>query len=286
MRNRHHTPCLLLAVLAVSAFSACTTQQEYAYLKNVPRYIGIPVTTTYNTTIFAGDRLHIDVFSQTPESTIPFNQGIARDSLTLKSQRFMRDTLRATNTRGYLVDDDGNLLFPLLGSIHAEGLTLDSLGHLLEQRLKADDYVADPLVTVKLMNFRVTVIGEVVRPSQLHGDGNRLTIFEALAQCGDVTMDGLRDEIIVVRRTQNGETVDTVDLTSRAILESPYYYLQQNDIVYVSPNEKKRKTAYRNEDWPSYMSLGTEAIRFAYTTIYRWFISPTIKTVLQELQEQ
>ena len=104
-----------------------------------------------------------------------------------------------------------------------------------------------------------------------------MTIFEAIAQCGDVTMDGKRDQVVVVRSHGGKETIDTVNLTSRTVLESPYYYLQQNDIVYVVPTKKKQRTSYRNEDWPQYLTTGLEAVRFAYTTIYRWFINPTTR---------
>ncbi|MBR4739240.1 MAG: polysaccharide biosynthesis/export family protein [Bacteroidales bacterium] len=270
-------PACLLPLVLLLLLVSCSTPQKYAYFSDVPRGKEFPIEQTYSATIFAGDQLYIDVYSQTPESTLPFNQSAVKSD----DARFMRDTLHATNTRGYLVGSDGSMIFPLLGVLQVEGLTLDSLSHMIERRLKEGHYVDDALVTVKLMNFRVTVIGEVQRPSQLHSDGTRLTIFEALAQCGDVTMDGMRTNVVVVRKGLNGEVVDSVDLTRPEALNSPYYYLQQNDIVFVQPTEKKRKTAYRNEDWPTYLNFGVQAVRFAYTTIYRWFIDPTIKQYLQ-----
>ena len=265
-----------LSLVVIGLFCGCKSQQEYAYFSDVPRNTEFPIAQTYSATVFAGDRLHIDVYSQTPESTQPFNQEVVR----VGDSRFVQDTLHATNTRGYLVGTDGTITFPLLGLLPVEGLTLDSVSHLIERRLKEGHYVDDALVTTKVMNFSVTVVDEVANPSQLHSDGTRLTIFEALAQCGDVTMDGMRTNVVVVRKGLNGETVDSVDLTRPEVLNSPYYYLQQNDIVYVQPTEKKKKTAYRDEDWPQYLNFGVQAVRFAYTTIYRWFFSPATREVL------
>ena len=259
------TKAYIASLIAALLLSACASHEDYAYFSNVPRGKAFPINQTYSATVFVGDQLHIEVYSQTPESTQPFNQEVVR----MGNSQFLRDTLRATNTRGYLVGADGCIEFPLLGRVRVDGLTLDSVSHLLSNRLREGHYVDDALVETKIMNFRVTVIGEVKQPSQLHNDGTRLTIFEALAQCGDVTMYGLRTQVVVVRRGINGEMVDTIDLTRPEILESPYYYLQQNDIVFVSPNKKRRKTAYRNEDWPQYLAIGTSAVSLAYATIYR-----------------
>ena len=107
------------------------------------------------------------------------------------------------------------------------------------------------------------------KPSQLHCDGNRLTILEALAQCGDITMGANPTCVVVVRQNLGSEEVDTLDLTSRTLFDSPCYYLQQNDVVYVSPTEKRRKQAWRNEDWPHYISISTSALSIAYRTVYR-----------------
>jgi polysaccharide export outer membrane protein len=109
----------------------------------------------------------------------------------------------------------------------------------------------------------------VAEPKLIEADGSRLTIFEALAQAGDVTINGLRTNVLVIRTGVDSETVDTVDLTRKEIFDSPYYYLQQNDIIYVEPTEKRKREAWRNEDWPSYLSISTSALRMAYTVVHR-----------------
>lgn len=253
-------------------------QQKYVYLEDAPRGEEITVENNYSSRIFPGDILYIYVYSQTPESAVPFNEETNRTDYSARTIDNWRS--EQYHPTGRLVGTDGLLHFPLLGTLSTTGLTTDSLAHVIEQRLIESQYVNDPIVTVSLMNFRTTVIGEVVSPQQIHVDGNRLTILEAIALCGDITMDGMRDKVIVVRNTDGKETIDTVNLTSRSLLNSPYYYLQQNDIVYVPPTKKKERLAYRNETWPVYLSTGIAAVQFAYNTVYRYLINPRTREIL------
>ena len=137
----------------------------------------------------------------------------------------------------------------------------------LEKTLRNTNYISDPVVTVNLLNFHVTVIGEVKQPQLLHSEGDRLTIFEAIARCGDITLDGMRDQVVIVRTGNGTQTIDTVDLSKKELLDSPYYYLQQNDIVYVEPSPSKKRKAVRNDEWPPYVTTATAAIRLAYAII-------------------
>lgn len=269
--------CLIPVLLLLLS---CSTEQKYAYLKDAPRDKSVPMTQTYSSRIFPDDQLYIYVYSQTPESVIPFNEETNRTDYTART-KVTSSQRRNFKPRGHIVGTDGSLLFPVIGTIPTTGMTTEQLGHEIERRLKEGNYVNDPIVSVSLMNFRVTVIGEVTVPQQLHADGNRMTIFEAIARCGDVTMDGMHDNVVVIRNTDGKEVIDSVDLTSREVLQSPYYYLQQNDIVYVTPSEKKKKTAYRNEDWPTYLSTGVAAVQLAYLTVYRLFFSPAARNTQQ-----
>lgn len=242
-------------LLALLLFTACGTQQKYAYLSDAPRNEKMPIVENYGANIYPGDQLYISVYSQTKESTIPFNE---ETNSAIGA---------AKEIKGYLVSDDGFIIFPVMGRVSAEGHTLESFAHELEARLKEGNYVKDPTVTVTLMNFRVAVIGEVKKPQLVHVNGNRITIFEAIAQCGDITMDGLRDQVTVVRFKEGEYVADTVDLTSRAILDSPYYYLRQNDIVYVEQTDKKKRIATRDEEWPHYVSTGVSAVQLARSVL-------------------
>ena len=262
-----------LAIAAITAtvllLAACTAQKEYAYLKDVPRGEALPISQSYKPTLATGDRLAIMVYSQTPEATIALNSSNAAIH-----KRYSEKNL----SKGYLVGSDGKIVLPQLGEMQAAGLTTDSLARVIASRLVEAGIVRDAKVAVAINNFTVVVVGEVATPNEVHSPGQRLTILEALAACGD----GVPSNTVVVRTTEQGRTIDTVDLTSRTLLDSPYYYLRQNDIVFVPPTEKKRKKAYRDEDWPTYMNLGLQSVRFAYTTIYRWFFQPNVRRALNE----
>ena len=146
----------------------------------------------------------------------------------------------------------------------ATGLTRDSLAHVIEHRLLSEGQVTDPVVEVKMMNFRVAVIGEVKAPQELHLTSDRITIFEALAMCGDITMDGKRTNVGVLREVDGVVTLGEIDLTSKELFNSPYYYLQQNDIVYVEPTKKKKRLASRDPDIPSYITLSASVAKLIW----------------------
>ena len=261
---------LVLTALAALLLTASCTTQRHAYLSDAPRNEEMAVTNNYANLLMPGDQLYIHVDSKSPQSVEPFNEETNRAkvnaNIILSQQK--------QEIHGYIVSDEGDIIFPILGRISTQGKSIEQLASYIEGRLVSGRYVRDPQVTVRLMNFRVTVIGEVVTPQQIHVEGNRLTIFEALAMCGDVTMDGLRNCVTIIRETENDPIVDTIDLTSHEALNSPYYYLRQNDIVYVEPTKKKKRTAWRNEDWPLYITTGADALRIAYVLYYRLTMDP------------
>lgn len=262
---------LALAAAVTLLTVSCAARREYAYLKDAPRNEEMPITNNYTTTIFPGDRLKIHVDSRMPQSTYPFNEETKRAVRIPNS----RKTVNASKNEGFLVEQDGTIQYPVIGKIPAEGMTLDELARSIEGLLVEGRYVKDPAVTVSMPNFHVTVVGEVKTPKMIQVKGNRITIFEAIAQCGDVTMDGLRDNIKVIRFEGDVTTVGELDLTSKDALNSPFYYLKQNDVVYVEPTPKKKRKAYRDEDWPHYISMGANSIRIAYSLVYRWIIRDT-----------
>lgn len=244
---------IILLTLAALLASGCGSQLRYRYVEDAPHDEGMPIKNNFDATIYPSDLLQITVNSSFPESVMMFNSDNNKSS--------------QLEVKGYTVSQSGYILFPILGRIQAAGKTRVELGQELEKSLIEGGYVTDPVVTVELLNFHVTVIGEVANPSLIHSLGSRLTIFEALAQCGDVTMYGMRTNVVMVRFNNEAMKVDTVDLTRREILDSPYYYLQQNDIVYVEPTPKRKKEAWRESDWIQYVSLGAQSLRLAYSVI-------------------
>ena len=261
---------LLLLVLPL-LFVSCHTK-EIAYISDAQRDSAQDILAVYTTTILPGDQLYIYVESKTPESVIPFNQETHKVTLTGSSLEYL-DTLRrgvidqsksnissesqqyVAEVEGYYVSEKGTINFPILGQLSVVGITQDSLKHYLEQRLKEDGYVIDPVVTTKLMNFRVTVVGEVRAPQQIHVPGTRLTILEALAICGDITDYGQRENVVIMRDENGQKTLGEVDLTKKEMLDSPYYYLHNNDVVYIEPNDRQKRMSDRNDDIPRYISM-------------------------------
>ena len=280
----------LLSVFAVACMmfvSSCSSHKELAYISDAERDSAQQILTTYAHTIHPGDLLYIYVNSEVMESVVPFNQETHIEALEMSrlnmaggsnGEQQMSDTYRNRKQRqvsGYLVDEQGFITFPVLGKINVAGLQYDSVESIIQKRLISGEYVTDPVVTVSSMNFRVSVVGEVRIPKELHITGERLTIFEALAMCGDITIDGKRENVVVLREKNGSITPIEIDLTKKTIFDSEAYYLQQNDIVYVEPADwKKRRANYDPstiQDAVSYGRFGVSLLRFAHL-FYRRYV--------------
>ncbi|HEX6915885.1 MAG TPA: polysaccharide biosynthesis/export family protein, partial [Chitinophagaceae bacterium] len=143
-------------------------------------------------------------------------------------------------TTGYLVDQDGKITFPIIGKVKAEGLTLESLADTLESLLEEKKLLTDPIVNVRLMNFRVTVLGEVSRPTVVTSTNGRLSFLEALGMAGDLTVYAKRNNVLLIRVENGQKIVRRIDLMSPEFVSgSPYYYLKTNDVIYVEANKQK-----------------------------------------------
>ena len=273
----------ILLLCALSLLAACHSSQELAYFSDAERDSVQAVLSTYNTTIHPGDQLYIYVYSQAPEIAIPFNQethSIAAEITHLNSvggtnrSNKMSETFQQSNFSqipGYLVDEAGTIVFPILGKMVVAGLTQDSLSRRIQNMLIDGGYINDPVVTVTPMNFRVTVIGEVSRPQELHITGDRLTILEAIAMCGDLTMDGKRENVTVMREKNGVATPINIDLTKKTLFDSEVYYLQSNDVVYVEPTDVKKRRMRRDENWPKYVT-STVSIAVSLRNIYQIWV--------------
>lgn len=219
--------CLLLAVLSLTA---CSTPKNVLYIQDVNPSKPQELSHNYEVTIQQDDLLGITVSSKDPELVTPFNMAIQASS-TVAPQQGM----------GYIVDLNGNIDFPLLGKIHVNGLTRMQLSSLIQDRLMKEDYVKDPIVIVKFQNFKVSVLGEVNTPGSFTVPSERITLLEVLSMAGDLSIFGNRNKVTVIRESNGKRTVMFQDLTSSEIFNSPCYYLQQNDIVYVEPTKNKMR---------------------------------------------
>ena len=272
---------VVFVAILMLLLQSCTSAREMAYITDAERDSAQQILSTYANSIHPGDQLYIYVYSETPESVISFNQEthtLVAETNRLnnvdtvhRSVRHVQETATqnylnlSSAVPGYSVDEAGTIIFPILGKLPAAGLTYDSLAHTIEQHLIEQGYLKDPLVTVSPMNFRVSVMGEVRVPRELHITGARLTILEALAMCGDLTIDGQRENVTVVRSKKGIATPITIDLTKKTIFDSEVYYLQSNDIIYVEPNKQKKRRAQIDENWPKYASFGVSLASAIYT---------------------
>lgn len=208
------------------------------------------------------DRLSIIVNSKNPELSLPFNMSGSR-SYSVEADGSISNNevgvLSDEKEKGYLVDINGNIDFPVLGQLHVEGLTRRQLTELIKKRLINEELLKDPMVTVNFLNFKFSVLGEVGHVGTFEVKGDRITLLEALAMAGDLTPRSRLDRIAVIREYGNKRRILFHDIRSKDIFTSPYYYLQQNDIVYVEPtNMKATEQAQRKlSTWSMILSFIT-----------------------------
>ena len=222
--------CVFLCLIAFLA--SCSAPKEVLYLQDIASIKEENIDKNYEVIIHKDDLLAILVNSKDPELALPFNMPVVTYQIgaqTTAQQRLL----------GYLVDQNGDIDFPILGKIHVEGLTRMQVTELIKQKLMSEDLIKDPIVTVQFLNFKVSVMGEVTRPGTFDISGDRITLLEALSMAGDLTIYGRRDRVAVIRENDGKRRILYHDLRSSDIFQSPCYYLQQNDIVYVEPNKAK-----------------------------------------------
>ena len=232
MRYTIYTIILFLA-------ASCAAPKNIAYFSDAERFVYQDVKQNYINKIQKDDILSIVVGSKNPELVVPFNP----TTTTTNPLNPLSNQVALVN---YLVDANGEIIFPILGRLKVEGLTNGELSKLLESKLIDGQYINDPTVTVKLTNYKVSVMGEVNRPGVQHINSDRITIYEALSLAGDLTIFGIRENISVIREENGKRIIAHVNIGSKEIFDSPYYYLRPNDVVYVEPNERKKKTSDRN----------------------------------------
>ena len=244
-----------LVVCMAVFFTACTSTKKIIYLQDVVPLKQQEIEQKYEVIIHGDDLLAIMVNSRDPELALPFN-------MPMVSYQLGSNTGGQQRVLGYLVDTNGNIDFPILGEIHVEGLTRMQLTELIKNKLIEGDLIKDPIVTVQFLNFKISVMGEVGRPGSFTLSGDRITLLEALSMAGDLTIYGRRDRVGVIRENNGKRTILFHDLRSADICNSPCYYLQQNDIVYVEPNKAKSGQSSINQNnsigvWVSVISLLT-----------------------------
>jgi polysaccharide export outer membrane protein len=239
---------------------SCNTSNKIVYLQDSVDGVAVKTEPNLGIVIQPKDMLSIVVSSKTPELAAPFNLPVI--SYQAGSEIMGSGSLRLL---GYVVDNDGNIEFPTFGKLKVAGLTRWQLSDMITQRLIEDGQLKDPIITTEFMNFRISVIGEVGSPGTYNITGDRVTLFEAISMARDLTIYGRRDNVSVTREKNNERTTYKVDLRSKNLYNSPVYYLQQNDIVYVEPNKVRAGQSTINENNFKSISLWISLASFITT---------------------
>ena len=229
---------LLIILSAVLMLSSCATVKDIAYFQNkavdhpemIDKHAGIVIQPK--------DQLSIVVSSRNPELVAMFN-------LPVVSYQAGSEVVSSSNQKlmAYVVDNDGQIDFPVLGVLQVAGLTRWELSKMIKKMLLDQQLLTDAVVTVEFMNFKVSVIGEVTTPGTYGIQGDKVTLLQALSMARDLTIFGERDNVCVIRERNGERVIYEVNLCDVDLFKSPAYYLQQNDVVYVQPNKYKKRQA-------------------------------------------
>jgi polysaccharide export outer membrane protein len=223
-------------ILMIAAiFSSCVPQKKIKYLQKEQAKdtaVYYPAKMDANYRVQVKDNLYIRVYSLDPNSSLFFNKTSGSGSYN----DFANDASIYLNS--YSVDDEGNIEFPIIGKVSVKGKNVSEINTMIQQLV--GEYLKEVAVVVKLVNFKVTIVGEVGRPGQFTFYQNQVNVFEAISQAGDMGEFANRSKVALIRKTKNGSTVHYLDLNQEDILKSDFYYLQPNDILYIAPLGYKR----------------------------------------------
>ena len=230
-----------IAVAVAMLMTSCSAPQNVAYIKNSDQIDLSQSEFLYDARIMPKDVLTITVNTVNPDAAAPFNL-IVRPTLNSISSNIGTS---GGSLQTYLVDNDGTIEFPVLGTLKVGGLTKSECEKMVHDKiLPYLNAKENPVVTVRMANYKISVLGEVNRPGVFTVNNEKINIFEALAQAGDLTIYGVRDNVKLIRENANGrKEIHTIVLNDANLINSPYYYLQQNDILYVEPNNVKSQNS-------------------------------------------
>lgn len=220
---------LLLSCLMFS----CASRQDVVYYQNINNLNSKTNANNYEIKIQADDLLMIIVSADDPEVVIPFNL----KTYSVSNNNKLDITRGQETVQLYLVDQSGNIEFPVLGKLKVNGLTRTEVLALLQEKIQM--YVKNATINLRIMNFKISLQGEVNLPGTYPVSSERVTLIEALSMAKDLTIYGRRDNILVIRESNGVKSYNRVDITKADFINSPFYYLSQNDVVYVEPNKTR-----------------------------------------------
>ncbi|SHG35921.1 polysaccharide biosynthesis/export family protein [Flagellimonas flava] len=246
-RANHFLRFNLYFILPLLILSSCASRKDVVYFQDTSSFETLVDNNTFVSKFKVDDLVSIHVSSLNPEASAPFNlmRGAAEGGFRPEQV-------------DYLVDQAGEIDFPVIGKLKIAGLSPDELRLLLRDRLS--DYLKDPIINIRLRNFTVTVLGAVNQPGTYPVNGEQVTILEALGFAGDLTIRGMRNNVLVIRDFSGTKVYNRIDLTSKDMVKSPVYYLTQNDVVYVEPNKSGIKETSLDQRAGIYVSIASVLI--------------------------
>ena len=237
-----------LVVISLFLFSSCGSKRNILYFQNsdnIDEKMYFNDSTEFNTVIMPNDNLFITVSAVNPDAVEVFN--------TNQFNRIGNVSATALDISGYLVDQKGDINFPLVGEIHLGGLTKKNAIQLLQNQVSK--FVTDPVVNIRFLNYKISIIGEVTRPGVYTVTDEKISIPQAIALAGDLTIYGDRHNVQLIRIENGKKQFHSIDLTTADLFFSPYYYLHQNDVLYIQPNGTKAGSSTYNQNLPLLVSL-------------------------------
>lgn len=238
------------AALMLLSLGSCASSRKIPYFQDLKHGAEVNVTAPQAITLQPNDKISIIVSTSDPRLNTLFNLPVASNRLGSSSNT---GSSESGNVASYTINKDGSINFPVLGKLHVAGLTREELAEYVRRELISRELAKDPIVTVDYMNLSVSVLGEVSSPGRIMIPREDFTILEAISMAGDLTITGKRDKVMVLRENNGKQTVYVVDLNKgRELTQSPVYYLQQNDVIYVEPNATKSHMSEPNGNlWSS-----------------------------------
>jgi polysaccharide export outer membrane protein len=251
-------------VVFLLALVGCSSQKEVAYFYGVNSSSADSINKKFNKVhearICTGDMLSITVTGLNPLAVAPFNLPLVSYATPGSDQLYSAPTLQS-----YLVDINGNIDFPVIGIIKLAGLSKSQAIKYINDKLAP--HLKDPIVTIQFMNYRVTVLGEVLRPGQYSISNERVTVLDALGLAGDMTIYGKRNNVLITRENNGKLEFVRLNLNTDEVFKSPYYYLQQNDVIYVEPNSVKSVASQNTALYLSALSTFATLIAVIYAIV-------------------
>ncbi len=226
-------------------FNACNADKKIAYAQDAGHYPNLSDTSSVAipaNKIKVGDLLIITVSTTTPEISIPFNLPLVPTPTSTNTSNYTATSAVALQT--YLVNTEGNITFPVLGEIKAEGMTEMELAQTIKNLIYPRYIKENPIITIRYANYKISVLGEVARPGVFPIVNEKVNVFEAIAMAGDLTIFGRRNNVLLIREESNGKRETyRLNLSDKNLINSPYFFMQQNDVLYVQPNGPKARSS-------------------------------------------